>query len=114
MNAQTKIHSIQSDTDPGEELHRHIVNQRPLEGLSIRAKRAAWRETYAESLSERYRLDAEIDQLQEQCVEMESRHSRESADLNVLVEATLDKRTAAHRDVVRASRELADLEEGAA
>ena len=101
------------DEGSGDELHKHIVNQRPLEGLSIRAKRAAWRETYAESLTECDALDAEIDRLQEQSLEMEARHSRERSDLNTLIETTLDKRTAAHRNVVRASRELADLEEGA-
>lgn len=101
------------DEKPADELHRHIVDQRPLEGLTIRAKRAAWRETYAESLSDVQALDAEIDRLQEQSLELEARHSRERADLNTLIETTLDKRTAAHRNVVRASRELADLEEGA-
>lgn len=101
------------DEKPADELHRHIVDQRPLEGLTIRAKRAAWRETYAESLSDVQSLDAEIDRLQEQSLELEARHSRERADLNTLIETTLDKRTAAHRNVVRASRELADLEEGA-
>lgn len=100
------------DDEPGADLHRHIVNSRPLEGLSIRARRAAWRETYAESLADVQALDADIDRLEEQRVEMMARHSRESADLNVLIETTLDKRTAAHRNVVRASRELADLEEG--